>query len=198
MAKKITPKITVTKKAPVKRTKAATARPKREAKTSAATNLIHGHSLQAAQLTLEKKATNVKVLDLREITSMTDYFIIASASSDIQVKAIADHVLTTMREKFGVTPWKSEGWDARHWIIVDFVDFVVHIFLEEFREYYNLERLWADAPTEIIDDTPKKKVVKKAAVKKPTVKKAVAAKKPAVKKAPAAKKKTTTVKAKKK
>ena len=173
MAKKITPKITVTKKAAAPRKKAATARPKRAAKTPATTNLIHEQSLQAAHLTLEKKATNVKVLDLRKITSMTDYFIIASASSDIQVKAIADHVLTTMREKFGVTPWKSEGWEARHWIIVDFVDFVVHIFLEEFREFYNLERLWADAPTEIIDDTPKKKIVKKT-----TVKKAIVAKKP--------------------
>jgi ribosome-associated protein len=109
-------------------------------------------AIAAGQLAIEKKATNVKLLDLHGITSMTDYFVIASASSDIQVKAIADHILKTMREKYEVTPWKSEGWDTRKWIIVDYVDFVVHIFHEEARDFYGLERLWADAPTEELHD----------------------------------------------
>lgn len=108
-------------------------------------------ALAAAQLALDKKATNVKLIDLRGITPITDYFVIASGSSDVQVKAIADHVLTEMR-KHGLTPWKSEGWEARQWIIIDFVDLVVHIFHESAREFYNLERLWGDAPTEIIED----------------------------------------------
>lgn len=113
----------------------------------------------AGQLAIEKKATNVKLLDVHDITSMTDCFIVASASSDIQVKAIADHILREMREKYGVAPWKSEGWDTRKWIIIDYVDFVVHIFYEEARDFYALERLWADAPTEILTDTslPKKR-----------------------------------------
>ena len=61
----------------------------------------------------------------------------------MQVKAIAENVLAKMRER-GVTPWKSEGWDAFQWVIVDFVDVVVHIFSETARDFYHLERLWAD------------------------------------------------------
>jgi ribosome-associated protein len=120
-------------------------------------------ALAAAQCALEKKATNIKILDLRHITSFADYFVIASGSSDMQVKAIAENVLTKMRES-GVTPWKSEGWDSLQWVIVDFVDVVIHIFLETAREFYNLERLWADAPIEIVEDKPvkKRKVVSKS------------------------------------
>ena len=68
-----------------------------------------------------------------------------------------------MRES-GVTPWKSEGWDALQWVIVDFVDVVVHIFSETARDFYHLERLWADAPTELVEDKP---VAKKRKPAKP-------------------------------
>src|SRR5579872_7080308 len=105
-------------------------------------------ALAAAEYALEKKATNIKILDVRDITSFTDYFVIATGSSDMQVKAIAENILTKLRDS-GVTPWKSEGWDTLNWVIVDFVDVVVHIFTETAREFYHLERLWADAPTEI-------------------------------------------------
>jgi ribosome-associated protein len=137
-----------TKRAPAKRkvTPKTTTR-----KKTAPSDPIRPLALAAAQLAIEKKATNIKLIDLRAITAITDYFVIASGSSEIQVKAIADHILTEMR-KHGLTPWKSEGWDARQWIIIDFVDLVVHIFLESAREFYNLERLWADAPTEVIED----------------------------------------------
>lgn len=119
----------------------------------------------AAKYALEKKATDVKILDLRKITSMTDFFVICSASSEAQVKAVAENVIVKMREDHGLGPWKSEGWDALQWIILDFVDFVVHIFRNTAREFYHLERLWADAPTETIVDEPvkKKRITKKKA-----------------------------------
>jgi ribosome-associated protein len=115
----------------------------------------------AAEFALEKKATNIVLLDVHEITSMTDYFLILSASSDVQVKAIADNILTRMREVHHVSPWKSEGWEMKQWIIIDYVDFVIHIFLESAREFYALERLWADAPTEHIEDKPVRKTTRK-------------------------------------
>jgi ribosome-associated protein len=111
----------------------------------------------AARYALEKKASEVKLLDLREITSMTDFFVICSASSDAQVKAIAENVIVKMRDDEGIAPWKSEGWDALQWIILDFVDFVVHVFHNKARDFYHLERLWADAPTEVVVDAPAKK-----------------------------------------
>lgn len=151
------------KKVPAKKTTSAK-KPagKRPApKPAAETNKLIARA--AAEFALEKKATNIKVLDLRGITSFTDYFVIASGSSDMQVKAIAENILTKMREA-GVTPWKSEGWDVLQWVIVDFVDVVVHVFTETARDFYNLERLWADAPLEIIEDKPaaKKRGVVKA------------------------------------
>lgn len=166
------PAKTAAKKTPEKakattKTKAAPKAPKAPKKELLPVELTKMAALAAGQLAIEKKGTNVKLLDVRDITSMTDFFIIASATSDIQVKAIADHILGEMREKHDVAPWKSEGWDTRKWIIVDYVDFVVHIFHEEARDFYALERLWADAPTELLVDTalPKKRASKKKAVK---------------------------------
>ena len=142
--KKRTPstKPSTTKKTPVR--KKAPADPNRKV------------ALQVAQLALEKKASNVKLIDVRAVTAITDYFIIASGSSDTQVKAIADHVIAEMR-KHDLAPWKTEGWEAKQWIIIDFVDIVFHVFHESAREFYNLERLWADAPTESIQDAALKK-----------------------------------------
>ena len=108
-------------------------------------------ALAAAEFAIEKKATEVKILDVRDITSLTDYFILCSGSSELQVKAIAENILVKLRER-GVKPWKSEGWDSLQWVIVDFVDVVVHVFSHTAREFYHLERLWADAPTEVVED----------------------------------------------
>ncbi len=120
--------------------------------------------MKAAQYALEKKATDIHVLDLTAITSMTDYFVIATGSSDRQVKAIAENVIAEMRDTEGVGAWRSEGWDSLHWVIIDFVDFVVHVFQQEFRQFYNIERLWADAPmVEVKDEIP----VAKPAARKP-------------------------------
>jgi len=169
--KKITKPKAASKKAPVKKT-AATSAPKRPRKaTPPPESEIRQAAMKAAQYALEKKATDIHVLDLMQITTMTDFFVIATGSSDRQVKAIAENIVTEMRDTEGITAWKSEGWDSLQWIIIDFVDFVVHVFQEEFRKYYNIERLWADAPlTEVKEEEPKPKATKAKKITKPKAK----------------------------
>lgn len=102
------------------------------------------------QLALEKKANDVRLLDVHKLTSITDVFIICSGSSDTQVKAIADHIMDEMApyEK----PWHKEGYESREWILLDYVNVVIHIFHDSARQYYDLERLWADAEITVLDD----------------------------------------------
>lgn len=102
-----------------------------------------------AELMLEKKAHDITIMDLRQITSMTDYFLICSADSNTQLKAIVDHFDTTLR-KDGVKPYHIEGYAGETWVIVDYIDIVVHVFLPDTRDYYGLEKLWADATTTVI------------------------------------------------
>ena len=85
------------------------------------------------------------VLDLRGISTATDYFVIASGTSDVQVKAIAEHVLDELREE-GVRPQHVEGAGGGRWVLLDYVDFVVHVFHPQARSFYQLENLWGDAP----------------------------------------------------
>jgi ribosome-associated protein len=96
------------------------------------------------ELILEKKGTDIKIMDLRKLTTITDFFVICTASSDIQVKAIADYILESTK-KLGYKAWHSEGYTNLSWVLLDFVDIVVHIFLPETRKFYNLDSLWADA-----------------------------------------------------
>jgi len=124
-------------------------------------------SRSVAELALSKKAYDVVILDLRKVTTTTDYFIICSADSDTQVKAIANHIEIEMKKK-GSRPWHIEGLQALQWILMDYVDIVVHIFLRESRGFYNLERLWGDAAFyDVIDKakgvivTPRKEPKKK-------------------------------------
>lgn len=92
------------------------------------------------------KGKDIVTLDLRETgTSVTDYFVICHANSKTQVDAIAEKVIDEVREKNGVKPYHIEGRDNMEWILIDFVDVVVHIFLQSMRKYYQLEELWADA-----------------------------------------------------
>lgn len=85
------------------------------------------------------------MLDLRALSDATDYFVIASGSSDTHVRALAEHVTEALR-RAGRRPHHVEGVTAGRWALLDFVDFVVHVFHPTLREYYQLERLWADAP----------------------------------------------------
>jgi ribosome-associated protein len=109
----------------------------------------------AVRLALEKKAADPVVLDLRELEGVSDFFVIVSAASEVQVKAVADHVVEQLRAARSVRPWHVEGLDGRRWVLLDYVDVVVHVFHERTREYYLLERLWGDAKRiEIADDRP--------------------------------------------
>jgi ribosome-associated protein len=99
---------------------------------------------RAAELAHEKKAEDLVLLDLRPLGAVTDFFLLASGHSETQVKAIADHILETLGRE-GVDPWHREGVENRRWILLDYVDVVVHVFHHETREYYLLERLWGDA-----------------------------------------------------
>ena len=103
------------------------------------------------ELIFSKKGYNVKILDLRKLTTITDYFIICTGDSDTQVKAIADEVDKQMREE-GVRSWHTEGYRTLNWVLIDFVDIVVHVFKKESREFYSLEKLWGDAPVVNAED----------------------------------------------
>ena len=102
------------------------------------------------ELVLSKKAEDVVLLDLRKITTMTDFFLICTGRSDVQVKSIADAVIDGARGE-GVKVYHVEGLESRTWVLIDFVDVVVHVFQPEARGYYQLERLWRDAEVEEFD-----------------------------------------------
>jgi len=101
-----------------------------------------------------KKGRHIVVIDMDEVSGIADYFVLCTGDSDTQIKAIADAVKYDVSHEHGEHPWRTEGYTHRQWVLVDYVDVVVHIFDVERRDYYNLERLWADAPMEeIIEDT---------------------------------------------
>ncbi len=100
---------------------------------------------RAAELALERKAQGVVVLDLRGISSATDFFVIASGTSDVQVKAIAEHVVVELK-KDEVRPSHVEGMNGGRWVLLDYIDFVIHVFHPQARDFYQLENLWGDAP----------------------------------------------------
>ena len=102
-------------------------------------------ALVCARAAIDKKAENLKVLDLTDISGFTDYFVICSAVSDRQVQAIADSVEASL-ESAGFETLSCEGYAEGRWVLMDCGDVVVHIFLDALREYYDLESLWVDAP----------------------------------------------------
>jgi ribosome-associated protein len=104
---------------------------------------------------LEKNASNVVILDISKLTSMTDYFVICDAVTDTQVKAISENVSFRMKELASEPAWQKEGLGARRWVILDYVDIVVHVFQTNMRNYYNLEKMWSDAVRTDIVDQPK-------------------------------------------
>ncbi len=98
----------------------------------------------AIEVMKDKKAEDIKVLDIHEISTMADYFVIASASNSNQIKAIADEVEQKLYEQ-GCKLIHSEGYQSARWILLNFGDLIIHIFHKEDREFYQLERVWADA-----------------------------------------------------
>ncbi|MGH7549871.1 MAG: ribosome silencing factor [Gemmatimonadota bacterium] len=104
----------------------------------------------AAREAADRRGQDVVLLDLRGLTSATDYFVIVSGESDVQVKAIAARIEERLGRE-GMRPWHVEGLQNGRWVLLDYVDFVVHVFHKAARRYYELERLWADAPALTFD-----------------------------------------------
>jgi ribosome-associated protein len=100
----------------------------------------------AAELAGERKAQDTLLLDLRGISNATDYFLIATGTSDTHVQAIAENVIEGLK-KAGHRPAHVEGLRSGRWVLIDYIDFVVHVFHPAARAFYQLERLWGDAPT---------------------------------------------------
>ncbi len=108
-------------------------------------------AVAAGEIALSKKAVDVKVLDLREITSVTDFFLVCSGNIDVHVKAISDAIIEGLKKQ-NIKAWHVEGYSALKWVLLDYVDVVVHIFDREVRDFYRLEHLWGDAPMEMLSD----------------------------------------------
>lgn len=124
-------------------------RPRRRARSGGAETRALAEA--AAREAADRRGQEVVLLDLRGLTSATDYFVIASGESDVQVRAIAARVEERL-EREDVRPWHVEGLRNGRWVLLDYVDFVVHVFHRAARRYYELERLWADAPMEAFPD----------------------------------------------
>ncbi len=102
--------------------------------------------LAAVEAAESKQAKDVKVLDLRDITSFADFFVIASGSNARQIQAVADEIEIQLK-KLGEYPHSVEGYQNAEWVLLDYGDYLIHIFTEKARQYYDLERLWRDAKT---------------------------------------------------
>ncbi len=108
------------------------------------------------------KGENIVCLDLRKLPhAVCDFFIICSGNSTTQVEAISEEVYRQVKQKQKITPWHSEGKQNAQWILLDYIDAIVHVFLQEQREFYNLETLWADAEIITFNEPEKKKIVRR-------------------------------------
>lgn len=102
--------------------------------------------LEAAAASADKKAEDIVILDVGKRLVITDYFLICSGNTERQVKTISDAVERRLLEKKGKKPARREGHGEARWVVLDYIDFVAHVFHREAREYYELERLWSDSP----------------------------------------------------
>lgn len=93
----------------------------------------------------ERKALNLVIMDLRSLSAVSDYFVVCSGQTPVQVRAIADHVMEFMRNEANLRPLRVEGYKEGRWVLLDYGDVIVHVFHEDERDYYSLERLWGDA-----------------------------------------------------
>lgn len=101
--------------------------------------------IQCARLAQEKKASDIRALDVRENATFTDYFLLCSGTSDRQVTAVASHIEESLKKK-GVRPLGMEGIRDGRWVLIDYDDFVVHVFLDSVRDFYMFDRLWGSSP----------------------------------------------------
>ena len=106
---------------------------------------------QIADLMIDKKAIDIQILDVRGLTTLTDFFVICTSESQPQSRAIYNHIQDEMLKE-GVKPWHKEGVEKLDWVLLDYVNIVAQIFSRESREYYDFERLWGDAKITKVDD----------------------------------------------
>ncbi len=105
---------------------------------------------RAIELAIDRKGVDILLLDLRGVCNATDYFLLVNGTSDTHVRAIGDHIIDEMRKE-GMRAYHIEGLRSGRWVLIDYIDFVVHVFHPAAREFYSLERLWGDAPAIPID-----------------------------------------------
>jgi ribosome-associated protein len=105
-----------------------------------------------AEYAADKKAIDVVELDLRGVLGYTDYFVICSGNTDRQTKAIHDGILQGLKHDRGILPKRVEGLAGGRWILMDYLDVVVHVFTPETREFYRLEQLWGEAPARAVGE----------------------------------------------
>ena len=104
------------------------------------------------ELAQEKKGQQIVLMDISKLSDFADYFVLISGDSNTQIKAITDHIEEGLRKE-GIRPYQKEGYQAFKWVLIDYVDVVVHVFSKEAREFYSIERLWADAKMNFISET---------------------------------------------
>lgn len=128
----------------------APAAPERRRTTSTPTRILAQHAVDAL---LDKRGLEIRVMDLRGVSGVADTFVLATGESELQVRAMVDAVRYGIADAVGEKPWHVEGNDHMQWVVLDYVDLVVHVFMPEKRAFYALERLWGDAPAETVPDT---------------------------------------------
>lgn len=105
---------------------------------------------RAAELLAERKAADLLLLDLRGLSNATDYFLVATGTSDLHARSVAEHVIDELK-KSGTRPDHVEGLRSGRWVLIDYIDFVIHVFHPAARDFYQLERLWGDAPAHALE-----------------------------------------------
>lgn len=106
---------------------------------------LPGDVERAVELAADRKGVEITLMDLRGISNATDYFLLVNGTSDTHVRSIADHIIDEMRKQ-GRRAYHIEGLRSGRWVLIDYIDFVVHVFHPAARDFYQLERLWGDAP----------------------------------------------------
>lgn len=105
-----------------------------------------------AQLSSDRKAIDLVELQVREVLGYTDYFVVATGNTERQVKAIHDGIHRGLKDEYGILPRRVEGLTESRWVLMDYLDVVVHIFTPDAREYYRLEQLWGEVPKRAVGD----------------------------------------------
>lgn len=126
-----------------------------------------------AKAASDKKALDITTLDMRKIPSVSDYFVLASGTSTTQVRAISDNIVEKLREK-GERVWHIEGEREALWVLLDFGDVVAHIFFQDMRKFYELEKLWSGCPQhKFREEKPRRKTTRKKKIRSKVIKKRI-------------------------